>query len=111
VLAGHRCRSKVPSALDYAGLVGVVVVQLLVFAAQRAIASSANDDGEMGHARPRAPRRLLGAVLTAVEVSLFVVNLGLALACFARRRNDVLHDSFTDCFSTPSDFGSCYTYY
>jgi hypothetical protein len=50
-------------------------------------------------------------VLTTIEVSLFVVNIGLALACFARRRNDVLHDSFTDCFSTPSDFGSCYTYY
>lgn len=103
--------SKVPSALDYAGLVGVVVVQLLVFAAKWAIASSANDGGEVGHVRQRAPRRLLGAVLTTIEVSLFVVNIGLALACFARRRNDVLHDSFTDCFSTPSDFGSCYTYY
>jgi hypothetical protein len=104
-------RSKIPSALDFAGLIGVVAVQLLVFAAQRFLARLASKARSAADDEPRPSLGLCGTLLTLIEVSLFVVNVGLALACFARRRDDPSHDSFTDCFATPSDFGSCYTYY
>lgn len=85
----------------------IIFVQLLFYFINRAFLSSSSSSEAEGK---RTWRRRAGRATEVAEVLLFFINAGLALAVFSRRHNG-MHDSLSECFATPSDFGSCYVYY